>query len=139
MVGCNHWSTLAASLFALSSIALETRAGTVSAHAVTSIPTISNSPENFDELHTSIRTGLATTTTTSANSADQAPRCSATPATASASPCIIRKYEEVAQAVACCKQIVLRNIAVPGGQTLDLSGLKTGTTVTFAGITVSSS
>ena len=138
MVVCNHWSTLAASLFALSSIALEARAGAVFTHAVAVTPTIPSSPTNFDESHTSIQTGLATKTTTSVTSADQAPKCSSTPAAASASPCIIRKYEEVVQAVACCKQIVLSNIAVPGGQTLDLSGLKTGSTVTFAGSTVSS-
>ncbi|KAI5918226.1 endopolygalacturonase [Camillea tinctor] len=47
-------------------------------------------------------------------------------------------FTSVAQATAsktACKNIVLQGISVPAGETLDMTGLTTGTTVTFAGTT----
>lgn len=49
--------------------------------------------------------------------------------------CSVTAYADVSAAVASCTAITLNNVAVPGGDTLDLSSLKTGTTVTFAGKT----
>ncbi|KAI9664077.1 MAG: hypothetical protein M1821_007568 [Bathelium mastoideum] len=57
------------------------------------------------------------------------------PTTTAAAPCTVTAYSAVASATASCTAITLENIAVPGGKTLDLSKLKTGTTVTFAGTT----
>ncbi|KAF1979351.1 glycoside hydrolase [Bimuria novae-zelandiae CBS 107.79] len=56
-------------------------------------------------------------------------------ATAADSFCTVTKYADVPAAVSSCTSITLSNILVPSGQTLDLTKLKTGTTVTFAGKT----
>jgi polygalacturonase len=48
----------------------------------------------------------------------------------------VTAYTEVASATSSCTSIILQNIVVPAKKTLDLSSLKTGTTVTFAGTTV---
>ena len=59
----------------------------------------------------------------------------ATPA--ASATCTVTAYTDVASATASCTSIVLQSIAVPAQKTLDLSKLKTGTTVTFSGKTVS--
>lgn len=51
------------------------------------------------------------------------------------SSCTVTQYADVSAAVANCTAITLSDIAVPGGQTLDLTKLKTGASVTFAGKT----
>ncbi|KAK4547939.1 hypothetical protein LTR36_010658 [Oleoguttula mirabilis] len=51
------------------------------------------------------------------------------------STCYVTAYSAVAAATAACTSITLKNILVPGNQTLDLSKLRAGTTVTFAGTT----
>ncbi|OCK75136.1 glycoside hydrolase family 28 protein [Lepidopterella palustris CBS 459.81] len=50
-------------------------------------------------------------------------------------PCWVTAYTAVAAATVSCTSITLDNIHVPSGSILDLSKLKTGTTVTFAGKT----
>lgn len=50
-------------------------------------------------------------------------------------PCTVTKYADVPAAVQNCTDITLSNIVVPGNHTLDLTKLKTGATVTFAGKT----
>ena len=52
-----------------------------------------------------------------------------------ADPCHVTSYSGVAAAVSSCTNITLDSIAVPGNTTLDLTKLKTGTVVTFAGTT----
>ena len=52
-----------------------------------------------------------------------------------ADPCYVTSYPGVATAVSSCTNITLDSIAVPGNTTLDLTKLKAGTTVTFAGKT----
>lgn len=52
-------------------------------------------------------------------------------------PCSVTAYSGIPAATASCTSITLDNIHVPGNATLDLSKLKPGTTVTFAGLTVS--
>jgi len=47
----------------------------------------------------------------------------------------VTAYTAVPAAIASCTAITLDSIHVPGNATLDLSKLKAGTTVTFAGIT----
>ncbi|KAL1600515.1 hypothetical protein SLS60_006901 [Paraconiothyrium brasiliense] len=49
--------------------------------------------------------------------------------------CIVTQYADVNATIASCTDITLSNILVPSGQTLDLTKLKTGATVTFAGKT----
>lgn len=73
------------------------------------------------------------TTTTKASSTTKAP--TTTTAAAGGSGCSVTAYADVSAAVASCTAITLNNVAVPGGDTLDLTKLKTGTTVTFAGKT----
>ncbi|KAK7178918.1 glycoside hydrolase [Paraphaeosphaeria sporulosa] len=51
------------------------------------------------------------------------------------SSCTVTQYAGVPAAIANCTAITLSNILVPSGQTLDLTKLKTGATVTFAGKT----
>ena len=52
-----------------------------------------------------------------------------------ADPCHVTSYSGVAAAVSSCSKIILDGIAVPGNTTLDLTKLKAGTVVTFAGKT----
>ncbi|KAJ7059727.1 neutral endopolygalacturonase SSPG6 [Mycena amicta] len=58
-----------------------------------------------------------------------------TPAAVAATTCTVTAASQVASATASCTAIVLSNLAVPSATTLNLSKLKTGTTVTFAGKT----
>ncbi|KAK5120236.1 hypothetical protein LTR85_006442 [Meristemomyces frigidus] len=51
------------------------------------------------------------------------------------STCYVTAYSAVPAATAACTAITLDGIAVPGNQTLDLSKLLVGTTVTFVGTT----
>lgn len=59
----------------------------------------------------------------------------ATTHTKVADPCHVTSYSGVAGAVFSCTNIILDGIAVPGNTTLDLTKLKTGAVVTFAGKT----
>jgi polygalacturonase len=61
----------------------------------------------------------------------------ASPTATANSSCTVTSYADVPAAVASCTAITIQNVIVPGNSTLDLSKLKTGTTVTFAGKTVS--
>ncbi|MCJ1307702.1 hypothetical protein MMC25_001350 [Agyrium rufum] len=54
---------------------------------------------------------------------------------ATATSCTVTEYSSIPSAIAACTDITLQNVAVPGGQTLDISKLQTGTKVTFAGTT----
>ncbi|KAK1991329.1 family 28 glycosyl hydrolase [Colletotrichum falcatum] len=49
--------------------------------------------------------------------------------------CVFTDFESVKAKKASCADIVLSGVAVPGGRTLDLTGLQPGTRVTFAGTT----
>ncbi|KAG9842072.1 glycoside hydrolase, partial [Aureobasidium melanogenum] len=59
----------------------------------------------------------------------------APPHTRTGDPCYVTSYPDLANAVSSCTNITLDSIAVPGNTTLDLTKLKAGTTVTFAGKT----
>ncbi|XP_050503169.1 polygalacturonase isoform X2 [Diabrotica virgifera virgifera] len=50
-------------------------------------------------------------------------------------PCTVTQFSQVAQAVNDCTNLIISNLVVPGGQTLELH-LKYGATVTFEGTTV---
>lgn len=54
---------------------------------------------------------------------------------ASNSSCTVTQYADVSAAVASCTAITLSDILVPSGKTLDLTKLKNGSTVVFAGQT----
>jgi polygalacturonase len=62
----------------------------------------------------------------------------ATPAAAVAPTstiCTATAFSQISAAVASCTNIVLSNIAMPANETINLLNLKTGTTVTFDGLT----
>jgi hypothetical protein len=61
----------------------------------------------------------------------------ASPTATVKNPCTVTSYADVPAATASCTAITIQDVTVPGNSTLDLSKLKTGTTVTFAGKTVS--
>lgn len=77
----------------------------------------------------------ASTSKSCSRSSTKSPTRTTTTATTGSSGCTVTAYADVSAAVASCTAITLDNVAVPGGDTLDLSSLKTGTTVTFAGTT----
>lgn len=98
-----------------------TTASTTSTH--TSIPTttlIAPSSASAASTSETLITSSANTPTTSASSG---------------TPCVCTDYSQISAAVASCTNIVLSNIAAPNGSAINLSGLKTGTTVTFDGLT----
>lgn len=53
-----------------------------------------------------------------------------------ATPCTVTEFASISSAVASCTDIVLKNIVAPSASAIDLSKLKTGAKVTFAGKTV---
>jgi hypothetical protein len=61
----------------------------------------------------------------------------ASPTATAESVCTVTSYADVPAATASCTAITIQDVTVPGNSTLNLSKLKTGTTVTFAGRTVS--
>ena len=56
-------------------------------------------------------------------------------ASSAASPCTATAYSQIAAAVASCTNIVLQDIAAPTNSTINLTNLKEGSVVTFAGLT----
>lgn len=60
---------------------------------------------------------------------------SVTPTPTSQAICHVTAYSAIPAATAACTAITLDNIRVPGNQTLNLSKLLAGTTVTFKGTT----
>lgn len=83
-------------------------------------------------------TTIAPSSTSAASTSATLITSSASTATTSASsgtPCVCTDYSQISAAVASCTNIVLSNIAAPNGSPINLSGLKTGTTVTFDGLT----
>lgn len=57
--------------------------------------------------------------------------------TVATTTCTASVYAQITSAVASCTDIVLENISAPASSTIDLTGLRAGSTVTFAGTTVS--
>ncbi|KAJ7673373.1 glycosyl hydrolases family 28-domain-containing protein [Mycena rosella] len=81
----------------------------------------------------------STTTTSKATSTSTTTKATSTTSTTTVASggttCTVTAIAQVASATASCTAIVLSNLAVPSSTTLNLSKLKTGTTVTFAGKT----
>lgn len=50
--------------------------------------------------------------------------------------CTVTNYSDLAGAVANCTNIVLQDLYAPANSSIDLTDLKNGSTVTFAGTTV---
>ena len=71
-----------------------------------------------------------TTSTTSATSTTTSPSTTSTGVS-----CTATTYAQIAPAVAACTAITLQDIHAPTNSTIDLSKLKTGAVVTFAGMT----
>ncbi|KAJ6503860.1 glycosyl hydrolases family 28-domain-containing protein [Mycena sanguinolenta] len=80
-------------------------------------------------------TSTTTTKTTSTSTATKTTSTVTTTTASSGTACTVTAIGQVASATASCTAIVLSNLAVPSSTTLNLSKLKTGTTVTFAGKT----
>jgi len=55
--------------------------------------------------------------------------------TTASNVCSVTAFSAIPAATAACTEITLKDIQVPGNQTINLSKLRTGTTVTFAGKT----
>jgi hypothetical protein len=51
--------------------------------------------------------------------------------------CTVSQFSQVQAAKDACKDITISDLVVPGGQTLDLQKLKSGTRIKFSGTTVS--
>ncbi|KKK12990.1 hypothetical protein P175DRAFT_0515167 [Aspergillus ochraceoroseus IBT 24754] len=51
------------------------------------------------------------------------------------STCTFTSASQATASASKCSSIILKNIAVPAGETLDMSGVEDGTTITFAGTT----
>jgi hypothetical protein len=51
--------------------------------------------------------------------------------------CTVSQFSQVQAAKGSCKDITINNLVVPGGKTLDLQKLKSGTRIKFSGTTVS--
>lgn len=51
--------------------------------------------------------------------------------------CMVTEYAQLADAVESCSDLTLSDFSAPPSSTIDLQGLQTGATVTFAGKTVS--
>ncbi|KAF8208977.1 glycosyl hydrolases family 28-domain-containing protein [Mycena galopus ATCC 62051] len=88
---------------------------------------------------TTTKTTSTTTTTTKVTSTSTTTKTTSTTSSTTSSSggtaCTVTAVAQVASATASCTAIVLSNLAVPSSTTLNLSKLKTGTTVTFAGKT----
>ncbi len=88
-------------------------------------------------------TTLVKTTSTSTAKAGSTVSSSSVKATTSAgnvgagTACTASVYAQITSVVASCTNIVLENISAPASSTIDLTKLKDGSTVTFAGKTVS--
>jgi hypothetical protein len=51
-------------------------------------------------------------------------------------PCTVTQFQDIPSATESCTDITIQDVTVPGAETLDLSELKKGTKITFAGTTV---
>jgi hypothetical protein len=51
-------------------------------------------------------------------------------------PCTVTQFQDIPSATKSCTDITIQDVTVPGAETLDLSKLKKGTKITFAGTTV---
>ncbi|SPQ25674.1 27339075-7534-4851-a438-cd15d811421d [Thermothielavioides terrestris] len=100
-----------------------------SATASSTTSTAASTSTSSPTASTTSTTAVATTTVTSLTTSS-----SASPTTSS-NPCVCADYSQISAAVASCTDIVLSNIAAPGGSAIDLSKLKAGATVTFDGLT----
>ena len=97
-------------------------------------------PESSTTSTSSVPTSTSASSTITATSSSTAATSvsttsSASSSTTSATPCFCTDYSQISAAVASCTDIVLSNIAVPGGAAINLSALKAGATVTFDGLT----
>ncbi|KAK3075334.1 hypothetical protein LTR53_001403 [Teratosphaeriaceae sp. CCFEE 6253] len=103
-------------------------------------PTTSMSHSTSHSTTASHSTSHSTSTTHTASTSSIVPPSTSSTSTVASTPtttdpCYVTAYTAVAAATAACTAITLDSIVVPGNQTLTLSKLLTGTTVTFAGTT----
>ncbi|RAL65346.1 hypothetical protein DID88_000914 [Monilinia fructigena] len=91
-------------------------------------------PPAYKPAHKPVKTKVATRTSIPV-AAGGAYRPRVTTAPPAPAGCKATAYGNIAGIVARCTNIVLHNIAVPAGATLDLRNLRDGSTVTFSGTT----
>jgi polygalacturonase len=82
-------------------------------------------------------TSASTTGTSKTTTAKSTTATATTTAAGGGTTCICTEYSQITSAVASCTNIVLDNISAPASSTILLTKLKSGSTVTFAGKTVS--
>nr|AHC56281.1 polygalacturonase 3 [Monilinia fructicola] len=97
-------------------------------------PAYKPAPPAYKPAHKPAKTKVATSTPVPVP-AGGAPGPIATAAPPAPAGCKATAYSNIAGIVAKCTNIVLHNIAVPAGATLDLQKLRDGSTVTFSGTT----
>lgn len=78
---------------------------------------------------------VASTSVASSSSATATTSAVITSAPVAPAGCTATAYDDIADIIASCTNIVLDNISAPASSTIDLSHLQAGTTVTFSGTT----
>lgn len=116
----------AVSVASETAVASSTDAAQVSESTSASLASVTAAPATSDSspVATSVADAKAADTSSAA-------------AVATGTACTVTAYSGISSAVASCTNIVLQDIAMPESETLDLTALQDGTTVTFAGNTVS--
>ncbi|KAI4599111.1 glycoside hydrolase 28 protein [Pestalotiopsis sp. 9143b] len=84
---------------------------------------------------TSTSTAKSSSSTKAASTSKSSSSSSATKTSSSGSTCTFTDAAAASASKTSCSDIVLSGITVPAGETLDLTGLNSGTTVTFEGTT----
>ncbi|KAJ7023998.1 putative polygalacturonase [Mycena alexandri] len=98
----------------------------------TTATTTSKTSSSTSTTKSSTSTTKSSTTTTKSSTTTTA---TTTTSASSGTACTVTAIAQVSSATASCTSIVISNLAVPSSTTLNLSKLKTGTTVTFEGKT----
>ncbi|KAF7289489.1 Polygalacturonase 3 [Mycena chlorophos] len=96
------------------------------------VPTTSTTSSSKTSTTTSKTTSTTSTTKTTTTTSKTTTTTTSSP---SGTACTVTAIAALASATAACTNIVISNLAVPSSTTLNLSKLKTGTTVTFTGTT----
>ncbi|ESZ92089.1 endopolygalacturonase 3 [Sclerotinia borealis F-4128] len=120
-------SSVASSSAAAAPIASSTHARSSYVKSVTSSVTA--------QAHQATSGVVASTSVASYSSATGAASAVITPAPAAPAGCTATAYDDIADIIASCTNIVLDNISAPASSTIDLQKLQDGTTVTFSGTT----
>ncbi|KAJ5679217.1 endopolygalacturonase D [Penicillium macrosclerotiorum] len=137
--GSEQTTTVATSVVATSVVATSVVATSTAPVVVVSTDVPSSSPTTLVKT-TRPATSTASSvvdvpTTTEVPTTTQVTSIVAAESTGTGTTCIVSEYASLSSAVASCTNIVLSDLYAPPSSTIDLQGLQTGATVTFAGTT----